>query len=111
MYVHLAGEDDAETAGATADGRTREDSGGLESDNAGDNDREEKEDEMTNGWRLTIRKRWRELTFRFETLVEAGEFISAFSRHIELIEDEDDVKYPWGYSIAPIMEKEEENDA
>jgi hypothetical protein len=111
MYVHLADSDNAQTAGATADGRTREDSGGLESDNAGDNDREEKEDEMTNGWRLTIRKRWRELTFRFETLVEAGEFISAFSRHIELSEDEDDVKYPWDYSIAPIMEKEEENDA
>jgi hypothetical protein len=111
MYVHLADSDNAQTAGAETDGREGEDSGGLESDNAGDNDREEKEDEMTNGWRLTIEKRWRELTFRFETLVEAGEFISAFSRHIELIEDEDDAKYPWGYSIAPIMEKEEENDA
>jgi hypothetical protein len=98
-------------ADRSEDGSENEDSGRLEQDNAGDNDREEKEDEMTNGWRLTIRKRWRELTFRFETLVEAGEFISAFSRHIELIEDEDDVKYPWGYSIAPIMEKEEENDA
>lgn len=57
---------------------------------------------MTNGWRLTIGKRWRELTFRFETLVEAGEFISAFARHIEPDEDEDDAKYPWKYCIEPI---------
>lgn len=66
---------------------------------------------MTNGWRLTIGKRWMELTFRFETLVEADEFISAFSRHIELGEDEDDAKYPWNYYITPIVEKKEENDA
>ena len=61
---------------------------------------------MTNAWRLTIAKRWREYTFRFETLVEAGEFISAFSRHIEPDEDgdENDAKYPWRYSIEPIME-------
>ena len=111
MYVHLADSDNAQTAGAETDGREGKDSGGLESDNAGDNDREEKEDEMTNGWRLTIARRWREYTFRFEALVEAGEFISAFSRHIELGEDEDDAKYPWNYSITPIMEKEEENDA
>ena len=62
---------------------------------------------MTNAWRLTIAKRWREYTFRFETLVEAGEFISAFSRHIELGEDEDDAKYPWKYCIEPIMEGED----
>ena len=50
---------------------------------------------MTNAWRLTIKKKWSEYTFRFETLVEAGEFISAFARHIEPDEDEDDAKYPW----------------
>ena len=68
---------------------------------------------MTNAWRLTIAKRWREYTFRFETLVEAGEFVNTFSRHIEPDEDEDenDAKYPWNYSITPIVEKEEENDA
>ena len=63
-----------------------------------------------NAWRLTIAKRWREYTFRFETLVEAGEFVNTFSRHIEPDEDEEDAKYPWNYSITPIMEKEEEND-
>lgn len=61
---------------------------------------------MTNTWRLTIAKRWREYTFRFETLVEAGEFVNTFSRHIEPDEDEDDAKYPWRYSIEPIMEEE-----
>ena len=66
---------------------------------------------MTNAWRLIIAKRWREFTFRFETLVEAGEFVNTFSQHIEPYEDEDDVKYPWNYSVTPIMEKEEENDA
>lgn len=67
---------------------------------------------MTNAWRLTITKRWREYTFRFETLVEAGEFVNTFSQHIEPDEDEDayDAKYPRRYSIEPIMEKEEEND-
>ena len=62
---------------------------------------------MTNGWRLTIKKKWSEYTFRFETLVEAGEFISAFARHIEPDEDEDDAKYPWKYCIEPIMEEED----
>ena len=62
---------------------------------------------MTNAWRLIITKKWREYTFRFETLVEAGEFVNTFSRHIEPDEDEDDAKYPWRYCIEPIMEEED----
>jgi len=38
MYVHLAGYDNAQTAGTTADGREGEDSGGLGSDHEGNND-------------------------------------------------------------------------
>ena len=38
MYAHLAGEDDAETAGSETDGREGKDSGRLEQDNAGYSD-------------------------------------------------------------------------
>ena len=38
MYVHLTDSDNAQTAGAEADGGDREDSGGLEQDNAGNSD-------------------------------------------------------------------------
>ena len=38
MYVHLADSDNAQTAGAEADGREGKDSGGLGSDHEGNND-------------------------------------------------------------------------
>lgn len=56
--------------------------------------------------KLIIEKRYRGFTFKFDTLVEAGEFISAFSRHVQPDEDEHDAKYPWKYTIIPVMDND-----
>ncbi len=117
MYVHLADSDNVQTAGATADGRTREDSGGLESDNGRDDDRKEKENKMKQiiGWTLEISKGYRRIRFRFETGAEAQQFLIAWLNHKTEVDSYD--KNEDEYSIYPVFEQEEkeeeeeENDA
>lgn len=52
--------------------------------------------------KLMIERGYREeIILHFDTLVEAGEFINAFERHVE--HDKDIV---WQYTIIPVMESD-----
>lgn len=58
-------------------------------------------------WRVIVNRGYIEMSFIFDTLEDAGAFLTEFTRAKE--PDEDDEKYKWRYSIRPAME-EEKND-
>lgn len=110
ISVHLPDDSVADKADRGEDSAAGEDSGGLESDNAGDDDREEKENEMKQiiAWTLEISKGYRSIKFRFETGVEAQQFLIAWLNHKTEVDsydkDEDE------YSIYPVFEQDEKEE-
>ena len=58
-------------------------------------------------WRVIINRSYVEMSFIFDTLEDAGAFLTEFVGAKE--PDEDDERYKWRYSIKPVME-EEKND-
>ena len=58
-------------------------------------------------WRVIVNRGYIEMSFIFDTLEDAGAFLTEFARTKE--PDEDDEKYKWRYSIRPVLE-EKKND-
>jgi len=54
--------------------------------------------------KLIIEKGYKEIEMHFDTLVEAGEFINVFSRHVE-----HEKGNPWLYKIFPIVETDSDS--
>ena len=52
--------------------------------------------------KLIVSKGYKDFSLRFDTLVEAGEFINMFSRHV--LQDRSENDRRWKYTIVPILE-------
>ena len=59
--------------------------------------------------KLIVSKGYKDFSLRFDTLVEAGEFINMFSRHV--LQDRSENDRRWKYTIVPILGEEDDENA